>query len=39
MYFLRRPAVLNQIENDARGTSASMIGISQEHIKDCGNEA
>ena len=32
MYFLTSPAVRNQIENDARGTSASMIRISQEHI-------
>ena len=33
VYFLTLPAGRVQIENDARGTSASMVKISQEHIK------
>ena len=33
VYFLTVPAGRIQIENDARGTSASMVKISQEHIK------
>ena len=33
VYFLTLPVGRIQIENDARGTSASMVKISQEHIK------
>ena len=33
VYFLTIPAGRIQIENDARGTSASMVKISQDHIK------
>ena len=33
VYFLTLPVGRVQIENDARGTSASMVKISQEHIK------
>lgn len=33
-YYLTIPAGRSQIEMDARGTSASMVKISQEHIKD-----
>ncbi len=33
-YFLSLPVGRRQIESDARGTSASMVKISQEHIKD-----
>ena len=33
-YFLNLPVGRSQIEVDARGTSASMVKISQEHIKD-----
>jgi len=33
-YFLSHPIGRSQIECDARGTSASMVKISQEHIKD-----
>ena len=32
--FLTLPVGRGQIESDARGTSASMVKISQEHIKD-----
>ena len=33
-YYLTLPVGRGQIESDARGTSASMVKISQEHIKD-----
>ena len=33
-YFLTLPEGRGQIESDARGTSGSMVKISQEHIKD-----
>ncbi len=33
-YFLILPAARGQIESDARGSSGSMVKISQEHIKD-----
>ncbi len=33
-YFLSLPIGRRQVERDARGTSASMVKISQEHIKD-----
>ena len=33
-YYLILPVGRGQIESDARGTSASMVKISQEHIKD-----
>ena len=34
VYFLTTPVGRRQIEMDARGTSASMVKISKEHIKD-----
>ena len=34
VYFLTLPLARAQIEGDARGTSASMVKISQEHIRD-----
>lgn len=33
-HFLSLPIGRNQVESDARGTSASMVKVSQEHIKD-----